>query len=83
MIDDGHIVACYVAEWAHLRRDLGKFTVDDVDPTQCTHLIYAFANMNTDSNIIYPSDPEYDLGNNGTKGKFTIKIFLTRTEQNK
>jgi GH18 family chitinase len=56
-----------VAEWAYLRQGLGKFTVDDIIPTLCTHVVYAFAVLNVGRNSIECMKPEYDLeDNNGT-----------------
>jgi GH18 family chitinase len=66
-LDRQHVVVCYVAEWAHRRQGLGKFTVDDIDPTLCTHLVFAFAVLNMTSNAIESAEPAYDLEeNNGT-----------------
>lgn len=39
------VVACYVSTWAVYRPSKGSFTLEDIDPTQCTHLIYAFAGL--------------------------------------
>jgi chitinase len=65
--DRQHVVACYVAEWARWRSGHGRFTVDNIDPTLCTHLVYAFANLNIPSNAIESKSPDYDLEeNNGT-----------------
>jgi hypothetical protein len=62
-----HVVVCYVAEWARNRRGRGGFTVDNIDPTVCTHLVYAFAHLDTTRNAIEPRAPDYDLEeNNGT-----------------
>ena len=62
-----HVVVCYVAEWAHWRQGLGHFTVDNIDPALCTHLVYAFANLNINRNAIESMSPEYDLDEyNGT-----------------
>lgn len=68
-LDRQHVVVCYVAEWAHSRQGLGKFTVDDVDPTLCTHLVYAFAVINMTSNAIESAEPGYDLEENNGKGR--------------
>jgi len=58
---------CYISEWARKRPGLGKFTVDNIDPSLCTHLVYAFAVLNTNSNTIESASPEYELEeNNGT-----------------
>ncbi|PSN42059.1 hypothetical protein C0J52_15587 [Blattella germanica] len=51
-IQKDYVVICYVALWAYQRPGFAKYTVDDVDPTQCTHLIYAFANLNTSTSNI-------------------------------
>ncbi|PSN42058.1 hypothetical protein C0J52_15586 [Blattella germanica] len=69
------IVACYVCEWASLRTGLGKFTVDDVDPTQCTHLLYAFANFNEDTNSIESKNPSYDLGEDNQPGNIILMVL--------
>jgi GH18 family chitinase len=66
-LDRQHVVVCYVAEWAHTRRDLGMFSVDNIEPTLCTHLVYAFANLSITRNAIESRSPDYDLEeNNGT-----------------
>jgi GH18 family chitinase len=60
-LDRQHVVACYVAAWAKLRQGLGKFTVDNIDPMLCTHLVYAFAVINMSSSTIESGYPDYDL----------------------
>ena len=63
-----HVVVCYIAEWANWRQGLGKFTVGDIDPTLCTHLVYAFAVLNMATDSIEPAEPEYDLDDNDRTG---------------
>jgi hypothetical protein len=66
-LDRQHVVVCYVAWWAHRKQGLGKFTVDNVDPTLCTHLVFAFAFLNMTSNASESTEPAYGLReNNGT-----------------
>jgi chitinase len=67
-LDRQHVVVCYVAEWAHWRQGLGSFLVGDIDPTLCTHLVYAFAVVNMNTNTIEPAEPGYDLEENNGKG---------------
>jgi hypothetical protein len=58
---------CYVYSGADWYQGLGKFTVDDIDPTLCTHLVYENAVLNVTTNSIESDYPEYDLEeNNGT-----------------
>jgi chitinase len=66
-LEKQRVVVCYVAEWARLRLGLGKFTLDDIAPTLCTHLVYAFAVLNMNTNSIESMSPEYDQKDyNGT-----------------
>ena len=38
-------VFCYVSSWARDRPGRGKFTPADLDPTLCTHVVWAFAKI--------------------------------------
>jgi len=44
------------------------FTVDNIDPMLCTHLVYAFAFLNKNRNAIESASPEYDLEENDGEG---------------
>jgi GH18 family chitinase len=77
-LEKQHVVVCYVAEWARTRRGLGGFTVDNIDPTLCTHLVYAFANLSVSRNAIEPRAPDYDLEeNNGTGWCIGSTVWIT------
>ncbi|XP_059189053.1 chitinase-3-like protein 1 [Centropristis striata] len=39
-------LVCYFNSEAEDRAEYGEFTVSDIDPNQCTHLIYAFSDIN-------------------------------------
>ena len=43
------------------RTGYGKFDVDDVDTTLCTHGFYGFADLDNHTWEIYAYDPWYDL----------------------
>ncbi|XP_062248566.1 chitinase-3-like protein 2 [Platichthys flesus] len=47
-------LVCYFNSLAEDRADAGKFTIEDIDPNKCTHLIYAFSDIN-DFNEMVPS----------------------------
>lgn len=67
-LEKERVVVCYVAEWAHLRLGLGKFTIDDIVPTLCTHLVYAFAVLNINRSSIESMLPNYDQKDNSGTG---------------
>jgi len=60
-------VVCYYSSWANYRPGKGKFIPSDIDPTQCTHIIYAFATMNSTSYGLEMGDSWID-GPDGLKG---------------
>ena len=57
-------IVCYFTNWSHKRPGQGQFTPEDLDPNLCTHVIFAFANLNNDFKLI-PSEP----GDEGVGGK--------------
>ncbi|XP_071952158.1 chitinase-3-like protein 1 [Antedon mediterranea] len=57
--DDGHTDEgssykriCYYTNWAQYRAGSGTFTPDNIDPYLCTHIVYSFANMNAQHELI-------------------------------
>lgn len=67
------VVACYVSTWATYRQGHGTFNIEDIDPTLCTNLIYAFAGLNSTSSTIRSLDPYNDLDENYGKGKWLLQ----------
>ncbi|GJQ69017.1 hypothetical protein Trydic_g6190 [Trypoxylus dichotomus] len=57
-------IFCYYASWAVYRNDIGSFTVADIDPNLCTHLVYAFTGLSKDG-LIGSMDPNVDLDRRG------------------
>ncbi|XP_077861839.1 chitinase-like protein 3 [Saccoglossus kowalevskii] len=43
---------CYYSNWAQYRPGIGSFKPEDIDPYLCTHIVYAFAKLNNDHEII-------------------------------
>ncbi|XP_051529368.1 chitinase-3-like protein 1 [Myxocyprinus asiaticus] len=39
-------LVCYLTNWSQYRAGAAKYLPENVDPNLCTHLIYAFANIN-------------------------------------
>lgn len=56
-------IICYFTNWSHKRPGQGQFTPESLDPFLCTHVIFAFANLNKEFRLI-PSEPS-DEGPNG------------------
>ena len=65
---------CYFAGWSLKRKsEEARTTIDNIDPKLCTHLIYAFANINVLNLTISPAewDDESTANLVGTFEKFT------------
>ena len=46
--------------WAWYRQGLGKYEPEDIDPSICTHVVYAFAVLDESKLLIKPSDTIVD-----------------------
>ncbi|KAF4519355.1 hypothetical protein B566_EDAN011361 [Ephemera danica] len=55
------VVVCYVSSWAAYRQGRGAFSLENLDPRLCTHLVYAFAGLNVTSSTLRSLDPYRDL----------------------
>lgn len=62
--EEGPRVVCYFTNWAWYRKSEGKFLPEHVEPSLCTHIIYAFASLDPNSLTITPFDPWADIDNN-------------------
>ena len=60
-------VFCYYTNWSYRRPGMGQFTPEDVDPTLCTHMFFAFASIK--DNKIAPSEDQ-DVGDAFTEGAY-------------
>jgi len=53
------IRACYYSNWSQYRPGDARFTPLDIDPTLCSHVIFAFANMG--NNRLFPYEWNDDI----------------------
>lgn len=53
----GKVVACYFSKWAEVRQGNGTLKVEDVDASQCTHLMYSIAILNKSDSILLHGNP--------------------------
>lgn len=63
-------VVCYYTNWSAYRQGPAKFLPDNINPYLCTHLVYAFGGLTSDSGI-KPFDKYQDVD----KGKQIRPIF--------
>merc|ERR1719410_3133077 len=54
-------VVCYYPNWVYYRKGDGKYTVDDIDTSLCTHIIYSFVILDGEKHIIRAHDTWLDL----------------------
>ncbi|CAF2630318.1 unnamed protein product [Rotaria sp. Silwood2] len=55
----GKRVMCYYTNWSGYRPSDGRFSIQDIDPSLCTHIIYSFASVRgNDLGTTEGSDPE-------------------------
>ncbi|KAL6259698.1 hypothetical protein P5V15_009613 [Pogonomyrmex californicus] len=64
-IKHDNVVVCYVASWAAYRQGNGAFSLENLRPEHCTHLIYAFAGLNASNWTIRSLDPWADMEKDG------------------
>ncbi|UJR31003.1 hypothetical protein I4U23_018514 [Adineta vaga] len=60
-------IVCYFSNWAVKRPGGGSMTPEDIDPCLCTHVIYAFSEM--DNNQLTPME-KHDLKDGNQAGFF-------------
>ncbi|XP_068515716.1 acidic mammalian chitinase-like isoform X3 [Anas acuta] len=69
-IGTAYVLSCYFTNWAQYRPSPGRFTVDNIDPCLCDHLIYAFAGMsNNEITTIEWNDETLYRSFNGLKNQ--------------
>lgn len=73
------LVVCYVSTWAVYRPGRGSFSLENIDPSLCTHLVYAFAGLNASSDSVRSLDPWQDLKDDYGKGGYARITELKKT----
>lgn len=56
----GKQIVCYYTNWSVYRPGVGRFEPSDIDPSKCTHIIYAFACLNGKNFNLEPCDTWID-----------------------
>ncbi|KAK9892078.1 hypothetical protein WA026_018279 [Henosepilachna vigintioctopunctata] len=63
------IVVCYLGTWSVYRPERGSFTIEHLDPSLCTHIIYSFVGLDVLEDSPKSLDPWQDLREDyGNKG---------------
>lgn len=70
-------MVCYYGSWAVYRPVPGKFDVEQIDPTLCTHLIYTFVGLG-EGGKVNVLDAWNDLEENWGKGAFKRFVALKK-----
>ncbi|XP_072388467.1 probable chitinase 2 [Diabrotica undecimpunctata] len=66
----GKLVVCYLGSWAVYRPDRGSFTIEHLDPSLCTHVIYSFTGLDITQDSLRSLDAFQDLTDDYGKGGF-------------
>ncbi|XP_075161642.1 chitinase 2 [Haematobia irritans] len=75
----GKVVVCYISTWAVYRPGHGAYSIDNFDPSLCTHVVYAFAGLDPELSAIKSLDPWQDLKEEYGKGGYERLTGLKRT----
>ncbi|XP_061712227.1 probable chitinase 10 isoform X1 [Cydia pomonella] len=73
-VEERYKVVCYYTNWAWYRPGPGKYTPSDIDPSLCTHVVYAFAVLDADTLVMKPHDTSLDIEN-----KFYEKVTALKS----
>lgn len=60
---DPYRVVCYFTNWSGYRKSEGKYVPENLDPSLCTHVVFAFASLDPNDLKIVPGDPIADVDN--------------------
>jgi len=66
---DEKVMFCYYQSWAVYRPTFGAYNVSNIDPTLCTHYVYAFVGLSIEG-LTMTLDPVNDLPESGGMQQF-------------
>ncbi|KAL9902421.1 chitinase 2 isoform 1-T1 [Glossina fuscipes fuscipes] len=72
------VVVCYISTWAVYRPGHGAYSIDNFDPSLCSHVVYAFAGLDPIQSAIKSLDPWQDLKAEYGKGGYERLTGLKR-----
>ncbi|EDW63456.2 uncharacterized protein Dvir_GJ13003 [Drosophila virilis] len=61
--NENYKVVCYFTNWAWYRPGQGKYVPEDIDENLCTHIVYGFAVLNSNTLTIKTHDSWADIDN--------------------
>ncbi|EDV95540.1 probable chitinase 2 [Drosophila grimshawi] len=73
------VVVCYISTWAVYRPGDGAYSIENFDPSLCTHAVYAFAGLDITQSVIKSLDPWQDLLEEYGKGGYERLTGLKRS----
>ncbi|XP_052744323.1 endochitinase [Bicyclus anynana] len=66
-------VVCYYTNWAVYRDGIGRYSVEDIPVSLCTHILYSFIGL-TETGEVKILDPESDIETKGFANFTSLKV---------